>query len=255
MPTPNGFHLGGLRSLFDPRDHAFARHPVAAVRAMPVPDFIDHRDKLPEVWDQGQLGSCEAHGGPGAALPFWLPTMPTFMPSRLDAYARARLKGHIALSDDSGCYTRDMLKVMVEGLYDEKVFPYDEKQFATRPPDAERVFRISGYTKITDEDQLFAYLASEPAPCAPFSLELPDYFDDTGPTGEVKLYTGGKTIGGHCMAIVGAIRNTVPVPLAIVRNSWARSWADNGHCYIPLPMIFSRQLGGDVWALYKSNNL
>lgn len=254
MFTPHGNPLGGRRSQRDDRDYRFSQHPRAmAMLEQPVARLADHRATLPAPWDQGQIGSCEAHGVPRAAIPYWWKTMPTFMPSRLAAYAWARQKGGILLANDTGCFTRDMLKVMVDGLYDEQVWPYDTMKVGMLPPEAQRVFKISGYTQIAGQDQLLRYINA--GGCAPFAMELPDYFEMAGSDGFIRPYNGEKLIGGHCMCIVGYDLDTYGMPMAIVCNSWGSSWGDKGHCYIPISMILGNTLGGDCWSVFRSDNL
>jgi hypothetical protein len=254
MITPNGFYLGARKSLHDSRDHVFANHPhSAAMAAAPLKPVTDLRASMPAPWDQSYLGSCEAHGCPRAALPFWHKAVPTFMPSRLAAYAWAREKGNIPLSEDSGCFTRDMLKVMVDGLYDEMVWSYNPSLFSNVPlEDIERPFKISGYTQLNTVEELSVYINA--GNCAPFSMSLPDYFEDVQTTGIVKPYDGETIIGVHCMCAVGQIL-TGAYPVAIVCNSWGDGWADHGYCTIPFSMILDKKIGGDCWALYYSNNM
>lgn len=254
MQTDNGNYLGGKRSHRDDRDFDFDMHPrAAAMASAPVPRKVDHRPQLPPAWDQQTIGSCEAHGCPRSAMIWWTQTMPSFMPSRLAAYAWGRQKGNFPLYNDTGCYTRDMLKVMQDGLYDDKVFPYDISRVGEVPPAAQRIFQISGYTQINTQDQLTQYVAS--GGCAPFAMALPGYFEAMDATGFLKPYNGEAIIGEHCMCIVGYDLDRFQVPVAIVCNSWGTFWGDHGHCYIPIDMILGFKLGGDCWSVFRSDNL
>lgn len=250
------FSLGGRRSLVDFRDHPFSRHPAAVRAGRPLPRKVDHRVTLPPAWDQSFIGSCEAHGCLRAGLPFWAAAVDGFSPSRLAAYAWAREKGGISLSDDGGCYTRDMLKVMQDGLYDERNWPYEPERFREIPTDGERLFQIAGYTQLTTAQDLMTYVAM--GGLAPFAMNLPDYFDGLGAPGTdavVPAYNNEHLVGEHCMCVVGYDMDMGPEPYAITCNSWGIDWGVAGHCFIPFSMILDSRIGGDCWAIYPAGNM
>ena len=78
-----------------------------------LPPAHDLWPKVPEIWDQGQLGSCVAHGslraflteaqGQGLSLP---------MLSRLWVYAKGRDLEGTPLTTDQGMQVRDGVKVL-----------------------------------------------------------------------------------------------------------------------------------------------
>jgi hypothetical protein len=187
------------------------------------------------------------------------------MPSRLDLYARARMLEGVPLSVDSGVYTRDMLKVLAEGTYDERNWPYDLSKLSAMPPDGERPFRIGSYETITTDAQLIAYIAG--GGLAPFAMELPLGYDDA-PFGVVIDDVGDA--GEHCQCVEDYIldfrkseefqRSGLSSAItedayAVVAGSYGTGIADRGRWYVPFSMILGNRRGGDCWALHPAGNM
>lgn len=235
MITPNGLHLGARKSAQDPRDHdirAKALLPVA------LPPHVDLRDRLPPPWDQGPLGSCEAHGVGRALAAMY----PGFMPSRLALYYAARaLEGQAA--QDSGVQTRDMLKAVARGAIPEDAWPYEVSRFAQAPPAMDPVFRAGSYSALTDRGALLGWLAlGNPVP---FAIDLPASFDDWPPGGVISI-DGRPSVGWHCLCAVGY---DLPANSIIFTNSWGEAWGDGGHGVIPIDYVLGPS-GSDAWALH-----
>lgn len=259
MITPAGRHMGGRRSAVDERDLISPKG--APLLAHVLPKVIDPRNDHPSIWNQSSLGACTFHGGGRALAVAHAATSPGFMPSRLAGYYKGRMiEGNI--SKDSGCATRDMLKVLSEGLYDERFWPYDITMFMQEPPELDApMYKIKSYSSIKDDGSAMEYLAA--GDVMPFAIGLPDYFESP-PAGVVRPYAGGPTIGEHCMAAVGYITDFRSSPQAIasgldpktlddavfiVANSWGTDWGDGGYCYLPMDMVLGYRLGGDAWAI------
>src|SRR5258706_7575271 len=123
---------GWIPDLPDARDQVYR----APRKAGALPDSVDLRPGCPNIYDQGQLGSCTANAI-GAAIEFdqrkqKLPQ--PFAPSRLFIYFNERaLEGTIPT--DSGAMLRDGIKsVSGQGACPETMWPYIETKFADRPP-------------------------------------------------------------------------------------------------------------------------
>ena len=128
------YKYGHKRDVLDTRDRKFrVTAPVF------LPPLIDLRTSpfMPEIWDQGQIGSCVAHS---TACIFNFEQRkqgsPDFMPSRLMIYYNARLlEGTV--NEDDGCQIRDAIKALInQGVCDEKEWIYDTSKFAIKPPDS-----------------------------------------------------------------------------------------------------------------------
>jgi hypothetical protein len=52
------------------------------------------------------------------------------------------------------------------------------------------------------------------------------FMNATATRGKLDVYDGTKTLGGHCIALVGYINGTF-----IIRNSWGTGWGDKGFAF------------------------
>ena len=115
---------GWKPDLPDQRDHSFA---VPAHILEQISSSVDLRDKCPEVYDQGRIGSCTANGI-AAALEFEMMKqgMTAYTPSRLFIYYNERvMEGNVG--SDAGAYIRDGIKsVASQGDCAESEWPYDD---------------------------------------------------------------------------------------------------------------------------------
>src|SRR5947209_2069986 len=119
--------------MLDGRDLMYAAPPEVVTQ---LPTEVDLRSHCPDVYDQGQLGSCTANAI-GAALEFDLMKQgeSAFTPSRLYIYYNERaIEGTV--NSDSGAQIRDGIKsVAALGACPEDMWPYDITKFAERPTD------------------------------------------------------------------------------------------------------------------------
>ena len=112
----------------DGRDLMFAAPPEVVTQ---LPPKVDLRDQCPDVYDQGQLGSCTANSIAGA-LEFdqmKQKLRDVFIPSRLFIYYNERAMEN-TINDDSGAMIRDGIKsVAKQGVCPETMWPYDPTPF------------------------------------------------------------------------------------------------------------------------------
>src|SRR6266480_1815967 len=113
----------------DGRDLLYAA-PVEALEALPR--RVDLRKQCPDVYDQGQLGSCTANAI-GGALEFdqMKQNQNAFTPSRLFIYYNERvMEGTV--NSDSGAMLRDGMKTVArQGACPEPMWPYLINKFKT----------------------------------------------------------------------------------------------------------------------------
>ena len=64
-----------------------------------------------------------------------------------------------------------------------------------------------------------------------------------------KISTIANNGGGHAMLIVGFDDET---ECYIVRNSWGKSWGDNGYCYIPYDYLENNSF--DLWTIKRKTS-
>src|SRR5947209_12808061 len=119
---------GWIPDLPDHRDLFFAA-PSNILVALPLK--VDLTPECPEVYDQGQIGSCTANaiGGTIEFDQMRQRLRDVFVPSRLFIYYNERAIEH-TVAEDSGAMIRDGIKsVAKQGACPEKIWPYDPAPF------------------------------------------------------------------------------------------------------------------------------
>jgi C1A family cysteine protease len=242
---------GWSPSVPDFRDQKFA---IARVGALPP--SVDLRAGCPEVWDQGQLGSCTAHAAAAAyAFEAKRQGLPALKPSRLFIYYNERtLDGDV--SADAGSYLRTAAKALNKfGVCDEAAWPYVESKFARKPTPATKTFKPAlKHTAVSyaalDNTKL-ADLKATLALGLPFMLGFSVYesfeSDEVAKAGIVPMPAKSESqLGGHAVLAVGYddARQTFTV-----RNSWSSGWGDGGYFHIPYAYLTNPKLASDFWVI------
>lgn len=238
---------GLRRDTRDQRDHIFNVAPVH------LPPSADLRQWCPPVMDQGELGSCTAHGIT-AALRFGLikagkPDVPL---SRLQLYYDERaIEGTIR--SDAGAEIRDGIKTAAKlGVGPESLWPYTIAKFVRKPPaavyKAALDFQALTYQRVTVAvSSLKAALATGFPVVIGISVYESFEGEDVAKTGIVPLPGEKEQLaGGHCMLAVGYGQKP---GFFTVQNSWASDWGDKGFCYLPEAYLGSPKLGSDYWLI------
>jgi C1A family cysteine protease len=256
MPTQIA-RFGWIPDLPDHRDHLYAA-PVTALAALPKK--VDLRKGCPEVYDQGQIGSCTANAI-GAALEFDQMKQglkDVFTPSRLFIYYNERtIEGSV--KQDSGAMIRDGVKsVNQKGACPETLWPYD-----ANPPESNKsIFKkptpdcykeASKHTAVVYErvtrslTQMKACLQSG----YPFVIGFSVYESFEGPqvakTGHAPMPSANEQmLGGHAVLVVGYedAKNWF-----IVRNSWGTGWGMKGYFTMPYAYLLDENLSDDFWTI------
>jgi C1A family cysteine protease len=257
-------HYGWRPDLPDHRDRIFNLERKV-YRSVELPPVCSLRGQMPEVYDQGQLGSCTGNGvaavlehteskqGQGSVTP-----------SRLFIYYGERvIEGTVA--QDSGAQIRDGIKVVAsEGAPPESDWPYDIAKFAEKPSAAA--------CEAAKQHEAIQYLRILPgtagAPIrSPIQEGLPVVFGFTVPArfesatwAPASEYlslpaAGEENIGGHCVVVVGwdFSLKKFPVNVFEIRNSWGPGWGDNGYFWMDARWLEepSRGLSSDFWVIDK----
>src|SRR5436190_1254535 len=241
---------GWNRDMPDGRDLMYAA-PLEVVTQLPP--RVDLRPQCPEVYDQGQLGSCTANAI-GAALEFdqlrQKETAST--PSRLFIYYNERvMEGSV--DSDSGAQIRDGVKsVNQQGAPPETDWQYDIAKFRDKPPqqaydDASQHLAIQ-YQRLT---QILAQLKGCLASGFPFVFGFVVYegfeSQEVASTGEGQLpQAGEKQLGGHAVLAVGYDEDQQRF---IIRNSWGPHWGMQGYFTLPYPYLLQGTLSSDFWTI------
>jgi C1A family cysteine protease len=247
--------LGWIPDLPDHRDLLLAPRPVTAR----LPKSVDLRPQCQPVWDQGNLGSCTAHGS--SFVDQFVQTkegLPVVMPARLQVYYCTRMiEGTV--DTDSGAMVRDALKAIAKyGVAPESAWPYKVSKFAVRPPAS--VIQMAAqhvctqYMRLTKDLGHLKQCLADGYPFT-FGFTVYDSFESDAVAASGIVPMPAKTesvLGGHCVAAVGYQdnRSYAGGGYFIVRNSWGLSWGQQGHCFMPYAYV-TGTLASDFWTIRK----
>jgi C1A family cysteine protease len=243
---PNAWY-GCRRDTKDARDH------IMLPRAMRIPAAVDLRAHCPQVMDQGELGSCTAHGITGALRYEMISRGAHDVPlSRLQLYFDERaIEGTIA--SDAGAEIRDGIKsANKRGVGREILWPYRIKKYRSRAPaevyaDAKKYKALSYQRVEVNAAALRQAIALGHTPVIGVTLYESFEGDAVAKTGMVPMPARHEaTVGGHCMYVVGYGQRPGTFT---VRNSWAEDWGDRGDCYFPAAYLGSPLYGSDYWII------
>jgi len=239
------------RDLIDRRDFMLGAERLAAV---PRPKTVDLRSELPEVWNQGNVGSCFAHAGAVCqAHQVFKESGGIITPSRLCLAVTTR-SDEGSLQVDEGASLRGTVKAMARhGVPPETLWPYDVSKYFELPPQdvlaqAEK-WQALRYYRIPvgrHAPELFRR-ALAAGFIVMFGAALYDSFesDEVAKSGRVPMpdFTAETLLGGHAMAAVGYNADL------LVRNSWGPEWGDGGYCRMPDAYFANPDLLWDAWVI------
>ena len=236
----------------DHRDLHYSAENIGAVTSLPT--SFDWRDKLPPVYDQGELGSCGANAAAGLLECDWIRQQKPnpFVPSRLFIYYNTRTIEK-TVNYDSGVEIRDVIKSLATyGFCSESLWPYAPKQFTTKPPEAAysaaKTEIISQYSRVPQATLTIQHALVSCGPVI-FGTTLYQSFesDYVAKFGVVPMPTPHETpVGGHAMLIVGYDDQKKQF---LVRNSWGSGWGQQGYCWFPYAYLLNPNLADDFWSV------
>jgi C1A family cysteine protease len=241
---------GCIRDTRDARDYMFAPSLEA------IPAVVDLRKNCPPVMDQGELGSCTAHGITGALRCARITAGMTDIEfARLQLYFDERdMEGTI--ESDGGGMIRDGIKCAAKiGVAQETLWPYDISKFTVTPPPEVYSDAIKHQSLQYERVQVDAsHIKTAIAHGFPvvIGVTLFDSFEseEVAATGMVPIPNTGveSPVGGHCLYAVGYGQKDGCIT---VRNSWNTTWGDKGDCYFPDHYLGSTLFGSDYWTITK----
>lgn len=252
---------GWLPDMPDYRDYKLSV-PLPPSSAPPLPERVDLRQPtagfkgFSKVEDQGQLGSCTANAIVGILeyLEKRHDMTPTNL-SRLYLYYRER-EIEDSVEDDAGAFIRDGIKVAVEGVPAETVWPYKIEKFAVRPSqqafDRAAKHKVTRYERIQNPSSLTVLktVLSSGSPFV-FGFTVYDSFEsfEVSQTGMMPMPSPGEAVlGGHAVVAAGYDDATQRI---LVRNSWGEGWGEIGYFWMPYDYIVNEDLCDDFWVIYK----
>ncbi|MFJ8356816.1 C1 family peptidase [Bacillus paramycoides] len=237
----------------DLRDKVFQSYLFSSEEDLPTQ--VDLRNRMSEVVDQGQLGSCTANAIVSGLREYLLKQSGRpFVPlSRLFLYYHEReIEGDT--QDDKGAILRDGMGVLERiGVCPEEDFPYTEDFRDTPSTKAENdatLYRIGQYNRVQNLSLLKAALAHGLPVVLGFLVTKTFYYsEEVRKTGIVPIsgiddvITENGQQAGHAVCAVGYDDSKQTV---IIRNSWGAEWGDKGYCYFPYE-LFQNGIVQDMW--------
>ena len=226
---------------------------LKAITHQPLPSKIDLRPSMPDVYNQGQLGSCTANAL-CAAVGF---IVKGFTGSRLFVYYNERRMEN-TISDDEGAYLCDGVKTLEKyGVCAESDWPYDVEKFAIKPPEfcyinATQHLVLSSANVDTDLYSMKHALANGFPFVVGISIYGPFESEEVGLTGKVPMpQPKDESLGGHAVLVCGYNDETQEF---IVRNSWGPDWGDKGYFYLPYAYLANPSWSSDMWTITAVSN-
>jgi len=219
-----------------------------------LPKSVDLSSGNPNVYDQGQLGSCTANSLSGSYdFERIKQKLAPLFPSRLFVYYNERLMEG-TVSSDSGAQIRDGIKVLAsQGVCPEKEWPYDTDKFTVKPSDAcykdASANTIKQYLRLdnTDIKQLKTCLAQGYTFVFGFTVYESFEGEDVASSGIVPMPDGSEQcMGGHAVYCVGYDDSKGAFK---VRNSWGPNWGDGGNFWLPYEYMTNADLANDFWTI------
>lgn len=216
-----------------------------------LPSIVDLRNKFPECYDQGELGSCTAN----ALCAAFQYDDPSFMGSRLFVYYNERvMEGTV--NEDAGATLSDGISILKKfGVCSEDLWPYDISKYASIPPlncyeEADKHHVIEATNILNNAFSMKQCLAEG----LPFvvGIQIFEAFEspEVAKTGMVpmpNLFTD-ECLGGHAVLVCGYDENK---QVWIVRNSWGTNWGDNGYFFLPYFYLLYPTLCSDLWYISR----
>jgi C1A family cysteine protease len=232
----------------DQRDFAYK-----VPKKVTLPKIVDLRPNCPDVYDQGELGSCTANAI-AAAVQFDMIKQNNknpFMPSRLFIYFNERVMEH-TVNSDAGAEIRDGIKSVVkQGVCPESLWKYNIPKFTIKPPatayKAALKEQAMVYNRLNVEISSLKNCLAQGFPFV-FGMSVYSSFESDKVTknGIVPMPKPKETLmGGHAVMCVGYDDTK---KWLIVRNSWGLGWGDKGYFYLPYTYI-NTNLTDDFWVI------
>ena len=229
---------GWIKSKEDTRDHIVAFNSLQSN----YPKTFDMRAKMPPIQDQGNLGSCTAHGI-GALVQY----KHRFNPSRLFIYYNERVLEDTVKCDCGATIRNGIKSISKIGVCEEKYWDYKIGKFAKKPPieaynNAQKNL-IESYRRVNQTEDGLKYILSQGFPIV-FGFIVKESFENIGKDGLYKPTRWEDTLGGHCVTIVGYNETHF-----ICRNSYGEKWGAKGYFLMPFSEILNQNIASDFWII------
>ena len=215
------------KSIKDERDFIYEDFIKFNYNELPL--VVDYRNELQPVRNQGDQGTCYAQSA--ACMKEWQ----EYRDYKLYEYLSPQfLYNNLENDGDNGMTGRDVMRILKNvGICKEIEYKYDDLNRFDNCNDIPGWIkvnalkhRIKSYARVNSLNGLKDNLFNN-GPCL---IAFPVYGDGKkiNDTMWLKENEDDKFMGGHAMTVVGYddIKKHF-----IIRNSWGRSWGDEGYCY------------------------
>lgn len=243
-------NLGWKPSPPDKRDYKFST-------IMPstdlIPNVIDLSSGLPQVYNQGNLGSCTAFATAGLMQSLKNKhNKHVFDPSEMYLYYFTRqLEG--TTSYDSGATIRNAVKAANKfGVPQESYWKYIISKFKTKPNAKAQFFgkhyKITKYMRLLQNLYEMRNCLVQGYPFI-FGYMVFESFYKIGKDGVMPFPNIKKErlFGGHAVLCVGI---DMDKGVFKCRNSWGKNWGDNGYFYMPIDYMLDSEFSTDFWTAH-----
>lgn len=217
----------------------------------------DLRKKFPGVYNQYNLGSCNANSI--AAIYEYIHINKNdkyfYTPSRLFIYYNERLLQKTTKFDSGSTISNSIRSLKKYGVCSETDWEYTIESFNVKPTN--ECYTIGDKNKINfeyiklkqDIHQLKACICNN----HPFIFGFSVYegFENKNITENgIMKYPDikEKLLGGHCVVAVGYDDET---EMFIIRNSMGVNWGDKGYFYMPYKFITNTDMCSDFWFIQE----
>lgn len=252
----------------DPVDHRDFKFGLTqeALQLVDAPAVFDGRENFPEITNfikEQQFQDCVFNTMAGSSeylqlqllkklrknpFQFGMKVEPI---SRLFLYYNGRvIDGDV--EQDAGSFLRTgVMTLRKYGICRESVWEYGTAHLYTKPSDA-------AYQEAADHQVPTGYRVNhrdieeiKKSVClgypVPFGADLYSSFSHIGSNGKVSVPDINKEdiLGGHAMWVIGYNDD---LKIAIVMNSWGKSFGDQGFCYFPYEYLCG-DLCSDFWSV------
>lgn len=262
MSNNTEYKLNYKKSPLDSRDYYLRSVNNKGEKLQPS---VDLSRWCSPVGDQGNVGSCTAFATSGLMEYFYnknasMGTSPEFSEKFIYYATRVNVEGWPA-NEDSGCYLRDSLKCVNKyGSALESKFPYllsgqTNCDYTQSPPPSVYTdalqYKVTQYLSVTSLNtqqgitNLKAILSNGTAFVGGI-ICYSNFYNSV--KGVIPMPSGG-VIGGHAILFVGYDDSK---SLFKFKNSWGKSWGDNGYGYLPYGYFTSGNVT-EAWTVSQEN--